>query len=200
MYFFDNYYTFSELAKLTYSFICTRLFYRGAFLVRRPIYVRGKPRIEFGKGFTTGYSCRLEVFGAKGDTAKKLIIGKNCKIGDNVHIAVAEKVIIGDNCLMASKIFISDLGHGDYSGTGEDTVPWSVPNERRLSTEPIEIGDNVWIGENVCVLKGVRIGNGVIVGANSVVTKSIPDNSIVAGVPGRVLKTFDSETGFWKAV
>jgi len=200
MFFFDNYYTFSELLKLAYSSVVTKLFYRGAFLVRRPIYVRGKPRIEFGKGFTTGYSCRLEVFGDKGDKTKKLIFGKNCKLGDNVHIAVANKVLIGDNCLMASKIFISDLSHGDYSGTGENAVPWSVPNERKLIAEPIEIGDNVWIGENVCVLKGVHIGNGVIIGANSVVTKSVPDNSIVAGVPGRVLKTYDPETGFWKAV
>jgi len=200
MFIFDNYYTFSELAKLFYSFILTKLFYRGALLVRRPIYVRGKPRIEFGEGFTTGYSCRLEVFGEKGDKAKRLFIGKNCKIGDNVHIAVSNKVVIGDDCLMASKIFISDLSHGNYSSTGQNAVPWSVPNERELVAEPVEIGNNVWIGENVCILQGVHIGHGVVIGANSVVTKNIPDNSIVAGVPGKVIKTFDPETGFWKAV
>jgi len=200
MFFFDNYYTFSELAKLFYSSVVTKLFYRGAFLVRRPIYVRGKPRIVFGKGFTTGYSCRLEVFGDKGDKTKKLIIGENCKIGDNVHIAVADRIVIGDNCLMASKIFISDLSHGEYSETSEDSVPWSIPNERKLFAEPIEIGDNVWIGENVCILKGVHIGNGVIIGANSVVTKDVPNNSIVVGIPGKVIKIFDSMFASWKAV
>lgn len=200
MFVFDNYYTLSELAKLVYSAILTKVFYRGCLLIRRPFYVRGKPRIQFGKGFTSGYNCRIEVFGDKKDKETKLIFGSNCKIGDNVHIAVLGRVVIGDDCLMASKIYISDLSHGDYSGTEEQASPWSIPNDRPLTSEPIEIGDKVWIGENVCILRGVRIGNGVIIGANSVVTKNIPDNSIVAGVPAKVIKQFNNQKGRWEAV
>ncbi len=58
-------------------------------------------------------------------------------------------------------------------------------------TKPITIGNNVYIGNNVIFLPGVRIGNDVVIGAGAVVTKDIPDNSVAAGVPARVIKTAD---------
>ncbi|KJU82067.1 acetyltransferase [Candidatus Magnetobacterium bavaricum] len=54
--------------------------------------------------------------------------------------------------------------------------------------EPIQIGDDVWLGANVSVLKGVKIGNGAIVGANAIVTKDVEPDSIVAGVPAKLIK------------
>ncbi|MBU5406211.1 hypothetical protein KQI08_09865 [Paraeggerthella hongkongensis] len=198
MYFYDNYYSLSEFVKLGYSFVMTRLWYRDATLIRRPFYVRGGVRMKYGKGFTTGYNCRIEVFGDKGDRSRKLFIGENVHIGDNVHIAAAERVSIGDNCLFASKIFISDLDHGIYTGSSP-SLPTSDPNTRDLVTSPVSIGENVWLGENVCILKGVSIGDGCIVGANSVVTKSIPAHSIAVGSPARVIKRFDEVAGVWKA-
>ena len=56
-------------------------------------------------------------------------------------------------------------------------------------TQPIIIGNHVWIGMNVTILKGVRIGDGAIVAAGAVVTKDVPENTLVGGVPARVLKT-----------
>src|SRR5690242_12763536 len=106
-----NIYSLSEMISTTYSFICTRLFYKGARLVRRPFYCRGRARLQFAHGLTTGHNCRFDLLGESEDKSKKLIIGKNCKIGDNVHIVAHEKVIIGDNCLIASKVFISDTSH-----------------------------------------------------------------------------------------
>lgn len=199
MYFYDNYYSFSEFLKLGYSFAMTRLLYRGAMLIRRPFYVRGGVRMSYGKGFTTGYNCRIEVFGERNDRDKKLFIGENVHIGDNVHIAAAQRISIGDNCLFASKIFISDSDHGQYGGS-HPSLPTSDPNVRDLVTSPVSIGENVWLGENVCVLKGVSIGDGCIVGANSVVTKSLPPHTIAVGSPARVLKHFDASAGTWKAV
>ncbi len=195
-----NQYSISEILKNILSLIYTKLFYKGARLIRMPIYVRGKKFLEFDVGFTTGYNCRLEMFGSNFELDKKLIIGKNCKIGDNVHIAASEKVIIGDNCLMASKIYISDISHGNYSGDNDHSSPYISPDDRKLYSKPIIIGKNVWLGENVCVLMGVNIGNGCIIGANSVVNKSIPDNCIAVGVPAKIIKIWNSEIEKWECI
>ena len=56
---------------------------------------------------------------------------------------------------------------------------------------PIVVGDNCWFGANVSVMPGVKIGNGCVMGAGSVVTKDVPDNSLVTGVPGKVIKVID---------
>lgn len=192
-----NRYGLEEIFKNIIALIYTKIFYRGARLIRRPIYVRSKKFLSYGRGFTTGYSCRLEMFntGISGD--KKLIIGVNCKMGDYVHIAAGERVIIGDNCLMASKIYISDINHGDYSGIFEYSSPSTMPDSRTLYTRPVTIGNNVWIGENVSILSGVNIGDGCIIGANSVVNRNIPKNCIVAGVPAKVIKKWNEELGMW---
>lgn len=195
-----NGYGLGEIIKNTISLIYTKIFYKGARLIRRPIYVRGKNYFKYGKGFTTGYNCRLEMFDIGKGKEKKLIVGENCKIGDYVHIAVGEEVIIGDNVLIGSKVLISDLNHGNYSGEDDHSNPNNQPDNRVIKTSPVLIGDNVWIGDNVCILKGVKIGDGCIIGANSVVNKDIRKNCIVAGSPARVIKEFDEEKNIWRRV
>lgn len=192
-----NGYGLAEIINNAISLIHTKIFYKGARLIRRPIYVRGKKFLQYGDGITTGYSCRLEMFDTGVGETKKLIIGINCKIGDYVHIAAGERVTIGDNCLMASKIYISDINHGDYSGVFEYSSPDVPPDNRKLYTKPVSIGDNVWIGENVCILPGVNIGNGCIIGANSIVNRDISDNCMVAGTPAKVIKRWDTELRIW---
>lgn len=192
----NNKYTISELISSSYALILTRLFYRKARLIRRPFYIRGKTCFSYGHGLTTGHSCRIDL---KGENVKTLIIGNNCEIGDNVHIVAHNNVHIGNNCLLASKIFISDTNHGNYSGERQSS-PDLPPNSRRLVTNPVTIGDNVWIGDNVCVLPGVSIGKGCIIGANSVVNKSIPDNCIAAGSPAKVVKVFNYDSKQWEQI
>jgi len=195
-----NDYSISEFISTLYALILTRMFYRGARLIRRPFYCRGTSLLDFGPGFTTGHHCRLDLFGAKDDTSKRLTIGKNCKMGDNVHIVAHEAVVIGDNCLMASKVFISDTSHGRYSGTAGNSSPTVPPDLRSLYTRVVRIGDNVWIGENVCILSGVTIADGCIIGANAVVTHSIPKNCIAWGTPARATRRFNSDSLEWEAV
>ena len=192
-----NGYGLGEIVKNSISLIYTKVFYKGARLIRRPIYVRGKKYFKYGEGFTTGYNCRIEMFNTGKGKNKKLVLGKNCKIGDYVHIAVGEEVVIGDNVLIGSKVLISDLNHGNYSGEGLHSAPNTPPDSRYINTSSISIGDNVWIGDNVCVLAGVSIGNGCIIGANSVINKNVPANSIVVGVPGKVVKKYNYEEKRW---
>lgn len=67
-----------------------------------------------------------------GQEATKIIIGHKCKFGDYVHIASGEKVLIGNNCLLASKIFISDISHGNYSDSTLSSTPDVPPDERPI--------------------------------------------------------------------
>ena len=181
-------YSFSEKIVLFISLIYTRLFWRHARLIRYPNKIRGKKGIIYGKGFTVGYSSRISVSGQLRE--KKLTIGSNCIIGDFVHIEANSCIRIGNNVLIASRVFISDTSHGNYSGI-EQSSPAEAPNSRKLFYDSVLIGNNVWIGENVVILPGVTIGNGVIIGAGAIVTKDIPDNCIVAGNPACIIKKYN---------
>lgn len=189
-----NKYTFFEWISTAWALLITKLFYRPARLIRRPLYIRGKKSISIGKGFTIGHSCRFDLEGHK----KTLHIGKNCEIGDNVHIVAHESVKLGDNVLIASKVFISDTSHGNYSGVDGQDAPTVPPNEREFKTHPVEIGNNVWIGENVVILSGCTIGDGCIIGANSTVNRSIPSNCIAVGSPAKIMKQYDFADNCWK--
>lgn len=189
-------YSPSEFVRNAVALLLTKAFFPGARLVRRPVFIRGRRHAIFGQGLTTGYGCRFDLGGSKHD-GTLLTVGRDCYLGDNVHIVASERVEIGDNCLMASHVFISDVSHGRYQGMAQSR-PDSNPNLRPLHSRPVTIGDNVWIGENVCVLPGVSIGNGCIVNANAVVTKSVPVGCIVAGLPARVIKRWSEDTGEWQ--
>ncbi|WP_280113998.1 DapH/DapD/GlmU-related protein [Exiguobacterium acetylicum] len=193
----NNHYSIGENIKNVMSFLYTKVFFSKARLIRIPFYLRGKSSFKYGKGFTTGYGCRIETFNINSKNDYKIILGENCKMGDRVHIASGNSVIIGDNCLLASNIYISDISHGYYEGKGA-SKPNSIPDERPLISRPIRIGNNVWIGENVSILPGVNIGDGCIVGANSVVTKSVSKNCIIAGVPANVIKIYNENNEKWE--
>lgn len=173
----------------------TKLRFPGARLVRLPFYLRGgKARLSYGRGLTVGYGCRFDLAGE----GIVLEIGDNCKMNDRVHIVAHESVRIGDNVLMASNIFITDTSHGSF--TEGASAPDAAPDDRPLVTKPTRIGDNVWIGEGVCIMPGVEVGDGCTIGANSVVTKSVPANTVVAGAPARAIRRWSEESRTWERV
>ncbi|MFV8327792.1 DapH/DapD/GlmU-related protein [Flavobacterium sp. ZS1P14] len=189
-------YGISGGARLLFSLIYTKLFFRQARLIRLPFDIRNKRFIEIGEGFTSGYGCRIEAFPLNDENKCCIIIGKNVQINDYVHIGAVGSITIGDNVLMASKIYISDHNHGSYNDLISDH-PMSLPMDRKATCKPVVIGDNVWLGESVCVLPGVTIGEGCVIGALSVVTKSIPPYSIAVGSPAKVVKEYDFEINKW---
>ena len=87
---------------------------------------------------------------------------------------------IGQNCMIGPHCYITDANHGARSGT--------LVNMQPVDVAPVHIGDDVWVGAGAIILKGVTIGAGAIIGAGSVVTKSIPSNTVAAGNPATVLR------------
>ena len=191
-------YDFIGSIRMVRNLILTKIMFPQARIIRFPFDIRNKKWISIGNGFTSGVGCRLETHPDKIKALKKLIIiGDNVEINDYVHINASEKVEIGKNVLIASKVYISDTNHGNYSGIIQDS-PLTIPNKRILSTKPVIIEDNVWIGESVSIMPGIRIGKGSIIGANSVVTKSIPEFSIAVGIPAIVIKYYNFEKKVWE--
>lgn len=106
-------------------------------------------------------------------------IGSGCRINENVYL---EKVTLGNDVLIAPNVSILSRMHA-FDRTD---IPMS---QQGYSTErAVTISDDVWIGRNAVVLPGVTIGRGAIVGAGAVVTRSVPDFAIVAGVPAKIVR------------
>lgn len=115
-------------------------------------------------------------------------IGNNCSIMDRKVPLYANLIKIGNNVHIASKVdFIThDITHVMLNGLHKNG---GVTIQEKIDC--IEICDNVFIGSNTTILAGVRIGKNVVIGAGSLVNKDIPDNSVAAGVPVKVIGTFD---------
>jgi acetyltransferase-like isoleucine patch superfamily enzyme len=125
----------------------------------------------------------------------KITIGNNVFVGPNTNIWSAENVIIGNDVLISHGVNIIDTNSHeiDYVERAE-TYRSLIRNSRHprekgtVLTKEIVIKDNVWISYNASVLKGVTVGKGAIIAANSVVTKDVPEFTLVAGNPARVVK------------
>jgi len=118
-----------------------------------------------------------------------LRIGDNTFIGPQVKIGVGKEIKIGNHCLIAARVYISDHdGH---------PLDWEKRRQRlpvdKDEIKPICIKDDVWIGEGAFIAKGVTIGRGAIIGARSVIAKDVPEFTIVAGNPARILKELSHE-------
>ena len=109
-----------------------------------------------------------------------ILIGDWTTIGYNVCIFSKSKILIGKNCLIAPFCYFVDSDHGTELG--------SLIREQSMATAPITVGDDVWLGTGVIVMKGVTIGSGAIVAAGSNVTKDIPPNTVFAGSPAKFIR------------
>ena len=124
------------------------------------------------KSVVESYCC---INNAVGDVT----IGDHTRIG--IHCTVIGPVCIGSNVNLAQGITVTALNHNF-----EDTT--KRIDEQGISTKPVVIGDDVWIGANAVILPGVTIGQHAVIAAGAVVTKDVPDYSLVAGVPAKEIK------------
>lgn len=114
----------------------------------------------------------------------EIMIGNNCRI-NGAYIHAQNKITIGDNCVIASGVNIID-SNGHQLISKNRTIDRDEP-------KPIAIGNNVWIGMNVIILKGTIIGNNCVVAAGSVVKGNFSDNSIIQGNPAKVVSVLPIE-------
>ncbi|MGG4550541.1 sugar O-acetyltransferase [Rossellomorea marisflavi] len=132
-----------------------------------------------------------ELFGSTGEQFH-VEKGFQCDYGSNIH--VGENFFANFNCIMLDVCEIK-IGHNSFLAPGVHIYTATHPlnyKERVSGLEygkPVTIGDNVWIGGGAIINPGVTIGNNSVVASGTVVTKDVPDHVLVAGNPGRIIKT-----------
>jgi acetyltransferase-like isoleucine patch superfamily enzyme len=132
-------------------------------------------RLVLGRWSWVGHGCKIRIHEGEVRIGAKTVLGQECTISAYQHVA------IGRECVIADRVMLIDFDHGVVE----------VDRPIRLQgiyKRDVQVGHNCWIGYGACVLRGVTIGNNSIVGTSAVVTKSVPENAVVAGVPARVIR------------
>jgi acetyltransferase-like isoleucine patch superfamily enzyme len=131
--------------------------------------------LRVGRWAWIGHGCKIRVHEGEVAIGAKTVMGQDCTISAYQHVS------IGRECILADRVMLIDFDHG------------VVEVERPIRLQGIykrdvHVGHNVWMGYGACVLRGVSIGDNSIVGTSAVVTRSAPDNAVLAGVPARVIR------------
>jgi acetyltransferase-like isoleucine patch superfamily enzyme len=143
------------------------------------LQVGRKGRVEFGRFVWIGEGTKIRCHEGVVEIGAKTVMGQECTI------SAYKRVRIGEQCVIADRAMFIDFDHG--------VVEVERPIRRQgIYTREVEVGSNVWIGYGACILRGVSVGDNSIVGTNSVVTKDVPANAVVAGVPARIVRMRDA--------
>jgi acetyltransferase-like isoleucine patch superfamily enzyme len=110
-------------------------------------------------------------------------MGEECTISSFQHVS------IGRECIIADRVMMIDFDHG--------VVEAERPiREQGIYKRDVRIGHNVWVGYGACFLRGVTVGNNCVIGTNSVVTREVPDNSVVGGIPAKLIRMREAPQTF----
>jgi len=170
-----------EILKKSFKKVGKKFWIGKDYVVINPSY------IEIGEDFSAASRFRIEAIDSYFEQKfePQIKIGNHVIFNTDVHIGCINKIEIGNNCLFASRIFITDHYHGN---TCADSL-LSIPKERKLvSKGTVVIKNNVWVGEGACIMPNVVIGENAIIASNAVVTKDVPANTVVAGIPAKIIK------------
>jgi acetyltransferase-like isoleucine patch superfamily enzyme len=134
---------------------------------------RGK--IRFGRFVWVGDGTKIRCHEGVVEIGAKTVLGQECTI------SAYRRVRIGEQCVIADRAMFIDFDHG--------MVEVERPiRQQGIYMREVEVGSNVWIGYGACFLRGVRVGDNSVVGTGAVVTKDVPANAIVGGIPAKVLR------------
>ena len=131
--------------------------------------------IRFGRFVWIGDETKIRCHEGVVEIGDKTVIGQECTI------SAYQRVQIGEQCVIADRAMFIDFDHG----IAEVERPIRVQGIYKRDTV---VGSNVWIGYGACVLRGVRVGDNSVIGTNAVVTKDVPANAVVGGVPAKVIR------------
>ncbi len=155
---------------------------------------RGKRCVVYGRPIVDGSDMRVgDDFKVWSGHRKTLIsgwgkirFGDRCFVNVGSTIIAVEEIVVGDDVAFANDVYVMDSDSHGVEG-------------RPHKQAPVRIGDGCWIGARAMILPGVTLGSRVLVAAGAVVTKDVPDDSLVAGNPARVLRTLDYPVGCRRA-
>jgi acetyltransferase-like isoleucine patch superfamily enzyme len=135
-------------------------------------------RLRFGRFVWIGDGTKIRCHEGVVEIGEKTVFGQECTI------SAYQRVRIGEQCVIADRAMFIDFDHG--------VVDVETPIRRQgIYKRDVEVGSNVWIGYGACILRGVRVGDNSIIGTNAVVTRDVPANAVVGGVPAKVLRMRD---------
>jgi len=132
-------------------------------------------RVELGRWSWIGHGTKIRCHEGLVSIGAKTVLGQECTVSAYQHVS------IGRECVIADRVMLIDFDHGVVE----------VDRPIRLQgiyKRDVRVGNNVWIGYGACVLRGVTVGDNAIIGTNAVVTKDVPANAIVGGVPARLIR------------
>ena len=136
-------------------------------------------RLVLGRWSWLGDDTKIRVHEGVVEIGAKSVLGQECTL------TCFRRIKIGRECIIADKVMMLDFDHG--------VVDVERPiRAQGIYKRPVEVGHNCWIGYGACILRGVRVGENCVIGTNSVVTKDVPDNAVVGGVPAKVLRVRDA--------
>ena len=131
--------------------------------------------LELGRWSWIGHGCKIRSHEGTVSIGAKTVLGQDCTISSYQHVS------IGRECVVADRVMLIDFDHG------------MVDVERPIRLQGIykrdvRVGHNVWIGYGACILRGVTIGDNAVIGTSAVVTRDVPANAVVGGVPARLIR------------
>jgi acetyltransferase-like isoleucine patch superfamily enzyme len=131
--------------------------------------------VNLGRWCWIGQGSKLRVHEGELSIGAKTVLGQDCTVSAYQHVS------IGRECIVADRVMMIDFDHG--------VVEVERPiREQGIYKRDVNVGHNVWIGYGACILRGVTVGDNCVIGTSSVVTKDVPDNAVVAGLPARVIR------------